>query len=265
MVSHSSVTFLRSFDPPSDIPLLPTLPAFHVLTLPSPLPCLPHFHPPIKCDTPSPPRATRLSLPTYRERRYLYENHVERAKGRADSYIRATAFNLSVWSLVVRDLTFEETARRDRWLRRRHERERREVRPLSSDSGYDLPLAIQEGTEWGLNEGAAEDGTQMGSSRMNFEIPAWAYVVHIRAGRTTLGKRAVQRNRAKRRIRAAASQVFPQHACRGREYVFGANPEALTIAYPDLVEEVRIALRKTGCWRDEMTIEMLRRERYCKR
>lgn len=266
MFFNSPITFLSSFIPRDDTLPLPTLSAFHVPSLPSPLPRPPlRFYPALKCESPSPPRATRFSLPTYRERRYLHENHVERAKGRTDSYVRATAFNLSVWSLVVRDLTFEETARKDRWLLRRHKRERGATKSLSEDSGYEFPLAVAEETEWDLTEGAAENSLQMGSSRVNFEIPAWAYIVHIRAGRSALGKRAVQRNRAKRRIRAAASQVFPQHACRGREYVFTANPEVLTIAYPDLVEEVRMSLRKSGCWRDEMTIEMLRRGRYCKR
>lgn len=235
------------------------------------------------------PRATRLSLPTFRERRYLQENYVERAKGRATNFAKATAFTLLAWPLVVRELSPEEIDRRRKWLMKQRNSQdgpsgmaqgnasiastvRKNVVPASEldeamipDVGCEMLLEINHDSLLLDTEELAENSLLWEASRYDFNIPPWAYVVRVRAGKSTLGKRAVQRNRAKRRIRAAASAVCPQHACRGREYVFTANPEALTIGYHDLVDEVRMALKRSGCWEDTMTTDMLRREKYCGR
>lgn len=96
-------------------------------------------------------------------------------------------------------------------------------------------------------------------------VPAWAYTVIIRAKKSTIGKRSVLRNRAKRRIRAAVAQIFPRHASRQVEYVFTANPESLIICFEELVKEVSDALEAIHCWKDNLTIDMIRREKYCER
>lgn len=101
-------------------------------------------------------------------------------------------------------------------------------------------------------------------SRM-LTVPPWAYTVITRAPKSIIGKRSVLRNRAKRRIRAAAAQIFPCHASRHIEYVFTANPESLIICFEELVEEVRDALKAIQCWEDNLPIEMIRREKYCER
>lgn len=240
-------------------------------------------------EAPEAPRATKLSLPTYRERRYLEDNYVERAKGRAAHYARTTAFTLMAWPLVVRELAPEEIERRRRWLKKQRAEQdgvqstpnenapvlSEEIGDVISDAGTEEIVIPEVGYEMvlGMNHDSLlldaseyeEESLLLEASKWDFTIPPWAYVVRVRAGKTGLGKRAVQRNRAKRRIRAAASVICPNHASRGREYVFTANPEALTIGYHDLVDEVRISLKRASCWEDELAIEMLRREKYCKR
>lgn len=232
----------------------------------------------VTCSTPA-PRATRLSLPTYRERRFLEEHYVERAKGRAVAVARATAFTLKVWPLVVRDLTADEVARRARWLRGQRaqggggdELAGGAASPGEAAPGEAAPelagemvLALRHDSELLDSPELEEMRLLAEAAHVGFSLPPWAYVVRVRAGKPVLGKRAVQRNRAKRRIRAAASSVCPDHARRGLEYVFTANPEVLTIAYAELVDEVRTTLKRTGCWEEEMTLEGLRRDRYCKR
>lgn len=234
------------------------------------------------------PRATKLSLPTYRERRYLQDNYVERTKGRATNYVKATAFTLMVWPLVVRELTADEADRRLRWLRRQRAEQERgcnisdEIAPalqekadgklLTSDAeeitvpdlGCEMVLEINHDSMLLDSNEYEQDSLLLEASKWDFTIPPWAYIVRVRAGKPALGKRAVQRNRAKRRIRAAASTICPDHASRAREYVFTAKPEALTIGFDDLVDEVRSALKRASCWEDELPIQMLRRERYCK-
>lgn len=96
-------------------------------------------------------------------------------------------------------------------------------------------------------------------------VPPWAYTVIIRATKPIIGKRSVLRNRAKRRIRAAAAQIFPRHASRQIEYMFTATPESLVICFEELVEEVCNALKAINCWEDNLTIDMIRREKYCER
>lgn len=154
---------------------------------------------------PSPPRRTRLSLPTRHERRLLYESGVFR--GRILAQARGCAFTLRVSSL---------------------DRQSRPCRPAS----------------------AAESPPP---------IPEWAYVAHVRAAKTSLGKRAVVRNRAKRRVRAAAAAVLPVHALRGREYAFTVTPEALVAPFGEMVRDVEAALRSVGCFVEEVAFRERRR------
>jgi RNase P protein component len=96
-------------------------------------------------------------------------------------------------------------------------------------------------------------------------IMTWAYVVRVRATKFTMGKRAVIRNRAQRRVRAALRTVCPTHASRGLEYVVTTSPAALLTPFPDLVEEVKAALQSTNCWRDDLSEKETARPRYNKR
>jgi RNase P protein component len=94
---------------------------------------------------------------------------------------------------------------------------------------------------------------------------SWAYIVRVRVAKFTLGKRAVVRNRAQRRVRAALRSVFPAHASRCQEYVVTVFPAALVTPFPDLVEEAKASLRDTNCWRDTLGEMETRRPRYNKR
>jgi ribonuclease P protein component len=61
---------------------------------------------------------------------------------------------------------------------------------------------------------------------------------------------AVARNRARRRLRAAADQILPQHAAPGRDYVMIARTETLTRPFPLLLGDLETALKRLGAWRD---------------
>jgi len=61
---------------------------------------------------------------------------------------------------------------------------------------------------------------------------------------------AVQRNRARRRLRAAVAAVMPQHAKRGHDYVVIARTESLRRPFGALVHDLETALRRLGAWRE---------------
>lgn len=114
-----------------------------------------------------------------------------------------------------------------------------------------------------------EQQPEVPRKRKSFEpkrqVPQWAYICSIRASKSMLGKRAVQRNRAKRRMRAAAAQILPQYAVRGMEYRFTLHPDILIISHTTLLNDVLIALKTVRCFSLTLTIEMLRREKYNER
>ncbi|MDA0702029.1 MAG: ribonuclease P protein component [Proteobacteria bacterium] len=62
---------------------------------------------------------------------------------------------------------------------------------------------------------------------------------------------AVVRNRAKRRLRAAAERVFPLHAAPGRDYVLIGRKGTLDRPFPALIADMEAALRRTDAWRDD--------------
>lgn len=62
---------------------------------------------------------------------------------------------------------------------------------------------------------------------------------------------AVERNRARRRLRAAAREVLEPHAVPGRDYVIVGRAATLRRPYDALVGDLVLALRKTECYRDE--------------
>ena len=57
---------------------------------------------------------------------------------------------------------------------------------------------------------------------------------------------AVQRNRAKRRLRAAARQLLSQQGLPGWDYVLIARASTVTRPWPSLVGDVEAALRRVG-------------------
>ncbi|HEV2546699.1 MAG TPA: ribonuclease P protein component [Stellaceae bacterium] len=60
---------------------------------------------------------------------------------------------------------------------------------------------------------------------------------------------AVARNRARRRLKAAAAQVMPRHAAPGHDYVVIARLGTLKRPFPALIGDVEAALRHLGAWR----------------
>ncbi len=75
--------------------------------------------------------------------------------------------------------------------------------------------------------------------------------VPIRVGYTASKKvgGAVQRNRAKRRLRALAREILAAEAAPGHDYVLIARSETVVRAYTDLKRDLRHALRRLGLLR----------------
>lgn len=73
----------------------------------------------------------------------------------------------------------------------------------------------------------------------------------IRLGLTASRKvgGAVERNRARRRLREAARQVLARNGAPGHDYVLVARRETVTRAWPLLIEDLETALRRLGHWR----------------
>ncbi|HYC13541.1 MAG TPA: ribonuclease P protein component [Stellaceae bacterium] len=75
----------------------------------------------------------------------------------------------------------------------------------------------------------------------------------IRVGFTATRKigNAVIRNRARRRLKAAAAAVMPLHARPGFDYVLIARAETPKRIYGALLADLETALRRLGTWREE--------------
>lgn len=227
------------------------------------------------CDKGVPAKARRLSLPTFKERRALQEHHIERARGRASKFVRTETFNLKVWPLTVtkpQDDRFKFAFEQFQRTRHKYESLSENNSSLNDDAvcgstidKYLTPDSSVQNANLLDEEHNEYSKTEVLSQEVRFEIPPWAYIARVRASKSTMGKRAVQRNRAKRRIRAAAAQLMPDHAKRGYEYVFSAQPEALVCPFSVILNDVETALRTSSLWQDHMTIEELRREMYSKR
>jgi ribonuclease P protein component len=81
--------------------------------------------------------------------------------------------------------------------------------------------------------------------------PAAQVWLGITASRRVGG--AVQRNRAKRRLRAAAARVFPTQATANFDYVLIGRQATLTRAFPALLSDLETALRHVGQKADKVT------------
>jgi ribonuclease P protein component len=62
---------------------------------------------------------------------------------------------------------------------------------------------------------------------------------------------AVRRNRARRRLRAVAEQVMPQHAQAGHDYVMIARQGTADRPFDKLMKDLETALKRLKVWRDE--------------
>ena len=73
----------------------------------------------------------------------------------------------------------------------------------------------------------------------------------LRVGFTASRKvgNAVARNRARRRLRAAAAQVLPAHAAMGQDYVVIARLETLERPFGDLLCDLTAGLKRLGVYR----------------
>ena len=72
----------------------------------------------------------------------------------------------------------------------------------------------------------------------------------IRVGFTVTKKTdasAVNRNRMKRRLRAAAADVLPAHAASGYDYVLIARAATADRSYDELCQDLKWCLGKLGC------------------
>ncbi len=75
----------------------------------------------------------------------------------------------------------------------------------------------------------------------------------LRYGLTASRKvgKAVQRNRARRRLRALAEEVLPRHASPGHDYVLIGRRTTVERPFGLLRHDLHTALRKLGVWREE--------------
>jgi ribonuclease P protein component len=76
--------------------------------------------------------------------------------------------------------------------------------------------------------------------------------VAVRFGLTASKKvgNAVKRNRARRRLRAAALDLLSRHAASGYDVVLVARADTVTRPWAGLVGDLTAALKKLGLWRD---------------
>jgi ribonuclease P protein component len=81
------------------------------------------------------------------------------------------------------------------------------------------------------------------------DLPADAAPVRLGFTVTKKVGNAVVRNRAKRRLRAAAADVMLRHARPGHDYVLIGREGTLTRPWQDLKSDLETALRRLDLWR----------------
>jgi len=92
---------------------------------------------------------------------------------------------------------------------------------------------------------------QMGRPVAAADVAAGKSVDAIRVGFTASRKvgMAVERNRARRRLKAAVAAVMPLHAAPGHDYVVIARNATMTRPFAALIGDLEAALRQLGAYR----------------
>lgn len=79
----------------------------------------------------------------------------------------------------------------------------------------------------------------------SFEDDLWVHSEVI--ARKVLLRKAVDRNRAKRRLRDAARHIFPSYACRHHQYLLVARAQVMSTSMGEIRWDLIGALRQAGC------------------
>ena len=92
-------------------------------------------------------------------------------------------------------------------------------------------------------------GLILQAAESSAELPESAFRLGFTASRKVGG--AVQRNRARRRLKAAAGQVMTVHAVPGMDYVLVARAETVKRPFLGLIADLETALRRLKMWRGD--------------
>ena len=89
--------------------------------------------------------------------------------------------------------------------------------------------------------------------RQDDSKPSTGGIASARVGFTASAKvgNAVVRNRARRRLRAAAASVLPHHAESAHDYVLIARAGTLKRRFADLVADLEAGLKRLGLYRED--------------
>ena len=89
--------------------------------------------------------------------------------------------------------------------------------------------------------------------RQDDSKPSTEGIASARVGFTASAKvgNAVVRNRARRRMRAAAASVLPRHAAAAHDYVLIARAGTLKRRFADLVADLEAGLKRLGLYRED--------------
>ncbi len=89
--------------------------------------------------------------------------------------------------------------------------------------------------------------------RQDDSKPSTEGIAPARVGFTASAKvgNAVVRNRARRRLRAAAASVLPRHAEAAHDYVLIARAGTLKRRFADLVADLEAGLKRLGLYRED--------------
>jgi ribonuclease P protein component len=107
---------------------------------------------------------------------------------------------------------------------------------------------VQKGRKWAapafVLQGFARAGADEGEPRFGFTVSSKS-VAKESAGEKKRGK-AVDRNRARRRLKEAVRLTYGEHAAQGFDYVIIGRASALTRNFVDLLADMRLAFHKVG-------------------
>ncbi len=106
---------------------------------------------------------------------------------------------------------------------------------------------VQKGRKWVTQafilQGLGRPGAE-GEPRFGFTVSGKSVAKHSESGKRR-GK-AVDRNRARRRLKEAVRLTWVAHAAAGFDYVIIGRASALTRNFVDLLADMRVAFHKVG-------------------